>query len=721
MTNSIPHTRREFLKTSTLVGGGLLLGFHLPFGCRGRGGNQTGNVAYHAPNAYVRIGTDETVSIVANHAEMGQGIYTSLCQLLADELEADWKNVRVEHAPLDEVFNHTAYGIQVTGSSSGAFSEWDRMRRMGAATKLMLVQAAANEWGVSEESLTVENGVVKNGSGTLTFGQLAEKAAQLAPPKLEDVQLKDTKDFKFIGKPVKRLDTPDKCNGRTIFGLDVSLPGQLVAMVVRPPAFGATVKSFDAQSAKSVPGVQHVVQIDRGVAVVADGFWTAKKGRDALKVEWDMGPHAQLSTESQGDKLAGLLEKEGNLAEALGDTGATFKVVAKTLEATYELPYLAHTPMEPLNCVADVKGNTCEIHIGTQSQTLEANALSKTLGIPMENIKINLQYLGGGFGRRTDFDCHVALEAAQISQKVGVPIKLIWSREDDVKGGYYRPRVLSRMKGGIDQNGQLVAIESKSVSASIMKGGPWEGALITKEGVDLTAMEGMIHLPYKIPNVTVRWMDAESEVPVLWWRSVGHSQNAFITETFIDELAEMAGKDEYEFRRELLQDDPRSLDALDLAVSKSPWGKKLQEGHVLGMAVHTSFGSAVAHIVEVSIEDKWPKIHKVWSAIDCGPYINPDSVKAQIEGSVVFGLTAALYGKITLKNGGTEQSNFHDYKMLRINETPYVEAHIVESDKQMGGVGEPGVPPIAPAVANALYKLTGKRIHKLPFDKKDFI
>lgn len=721
MANPVTQNRRDFLKTTALAGGGLLLGFYLSVGRKGRSSNQSVNVATYAPNAFVRIGTDETVSIVASHSEMGQGIYTSLCQLLADELEVDWKNVRVEHAPLNEVYNHVAYGIQVTGSSTGAYSEWDRMRRVGAATKLMLVRAAAKEWGVSEETLIVKNGVVMNGSDSLTFGQLAEKATKLPPPKLEDVKLKDAKDFKFIGKPMKRLDTPDKCNGRTIFGLDVAISGQLVAMVARPPVFGAKIRSFDEQSAKVIPGVLHVVQIDRGVAVVADGFWPAKKGRDTLKVEWDLGPNAQLSTQSQGDKLVGLLAKEGYLAQALGDTGAAFKTAAKTLEATYELPYLAHTPMEPLNCVADVKGNTCEVYIGTQSQTLEANALSNALGIPLENIKIHLQYLGGGFGRRTDFDCHVALEAAQISQKVGVPIKLIWSREDDVKGGYYRPRVIAKMKGAFDRNGQLTAIESKSVSASIMKGGPWEGSLITKEGVDLTAMEGMIHMPYNVPNITVRWRDAESEVPVLWWRSVGHSQNAFIKETFIDELAEMAGKDEYEFRKELLQNDARSLDAMILAVSKSPWGKRLPEGHALGLAVHTSFGTAVAHVAEVSIENNWPKVHKVWSAIDCGPYVNPDSVKAQIEGSVVFGLTAAMFGNITLKNGRVEQSNFHDYRILRINEIPYVETHIVESDKKMGGVGEPGVPPIAPAVANALYKLTRKRIHKLPFDKKDFI
>ena len=712
--------RRNFIKASTLGTGGLVLGFYLPMAGKANNIIKTPNaVTYHAPNAFIKIGTDESINIIVNHAEMGQGVYTSLCQIVADELDVDWKNIKAVHAPFSPDYNHTVFPMQLTGGSTSVNTEWQRLRNVAASARQMLIEAAAKEWNVTASTLKAENGVVKNGSKELTYGQLAEKATQITPPK--EVTLKDKKDFKYIGKSMPRTDTPIKVNGEAIFGMDVSLPGMLVAVVQRPPVFGGKIRSFDAEKAKAIPGVKHVVHIDRGVAVVADGFWPAKKGREALEIEWDLGANKDLSTKSHGDKYKALLKQKGATAENRGDVNTAFAKAAKTVEATYELPYLAHTPMEPLNCVADVKSNQCTLYLGTQSQTIEAGAIAQALGIPLENIKVQLQYLGGGFGRRVTLDAHVAIEAAQISSKVNAPVKLIWTREDDIKGGYYRSRTLTTMKGAIDNAKQLNALESKIVSESIMMGTPWEPMMV-KNGVDTVAVEGMMHSPYHVPNVNVEWIYGDTkEIPVLWWRSVGHSRNGFVMETFIDELAEAAGKDEYEFRKELLKDDPRSLDALDLAVSKSPWGKQIPDGHALGMAVHTSFGSSVAYVAEVSIENNWPKVHKVWAAIDCGPYVNPNGLKAQVEGGAIFGLTAAFYGEITLKNGSVKQSNFHDYKMLRMHEAPEIEVHIVKSNKQMGGAGEPGVPPIAPAVANALYKLTGKRIHKLPFDKNDFV
>lgn len=723
MSTAKTFSRRKFLKTTSAAGGGLVLGFYLPTSCTGKKTQMTGPISAFSPNAFIKIGTDESISIIANHSEMGQGIYTSLCQLVADELEVEWENIKVEHAPIDPAFNHTLMGpIQATGNSMSALSEWTRMRQVGASTKQMLVRAAAEEWGIDPSECLVESGVVKANGKSLTYGALAEKASALTPPDLESVSLKDPKDFNYISKPVKRLDTRIKSNGEAIFGMDVAIPNMLVAVIARPPVvYGSKVHTFDPASAMAVPGVKHVVEIDRGVAIVADGFWNAKKGRDALKVTWENGPNGSLSTENQGEDYANLIKNKGIIAEERGNLSEGFGQAVKTINATYELPYLAHTTMEPMNCIADVREDGCDIFLGTQMPTLDQYTASQYSGFPPEKIKVNNQYLGGGFGRKSVLDGHIAAEAVQVSKAVGAPVKIIWTREDDIRGGYYRPRSLSTIKASVNKDGNPIAWEHHITVQSFVKGTALEQMLV-HEGVDHLAVEGVNQTPYKIPNFKVTWHEAEAKVPCLWMRGVGHSFNAFCMETMIDELAEAAGKDAYEFRKELLLEDARSSDTLTLAVEKSKWGQKLPEGHALGMAIHSSYGSCVAQVAEVSIVDGWPKVHNVVAAIDCGPYINPDAVKAQIEGSVIFGLTSALYGELTLANGATQQSNFHDYRMVRMHESPFVDVHIVESSKEMGGVGEPGVPPIAPAVANALYKLTGKRMYSLPFTKhkKDF-
>lgn len=710
--------RRFFLKNSAVAFGGLVLGFQIPASCKKK---DMLDVIYHAPNAFIKIGTDETISIVANHSELGQGIYTSLCQLIAEELEVDWAKIRVEHAPINPAYNHTQMGpIQATGSSVSALSEWTRMRQVGAAARMMLVEAAAQTWGISSTDCVAEKGVVKGKGKSLTYGQLAEKASGLTPPDPETITLKDPKDFKVVGQPVKRLDTPIKTNGQAMFGMDAVLPGMLVAVIARPAEFGAKVKSFDATAAKSVPGVQHVVEIDRGVAVVANSFWNAKKGREALVVQWESGPIGRLDTTQQTQAFKRLGQSGGKAAEERGNVKSGFSQASKVFEASFDFPYLAHAPMEPMNCLADVRADGCDLYIGTQMPTFDMLTAAHYSGHPPEKIKVNNQYIGGGFGRKSVLDGHIVSEAVQVSKAVKAPVKVIWTREDDIRGGYYRPKALTTIKAAIDKSGMPVAWEHHIVCQSFVRGTALEEMLVHHD-IDHLAVEGVFQTPYDIPNFKLVWHEAKPEVPCLWMRGVGHSFNAYTVETMIDQMAEAAGKDAYEFRKALLKNDARSLDTLERVIQQSKWGSKLPEGHALGLAIHSSYGSCVAFVVEVSMQNGWPKVHHVTAAVDCGPYINPDAVKAQIEGSAIFGITSAFYGELTLKDGGVEQSNFHDYKMLRMHEAPFVEVHIVESDKVMGGVGEPGVPPIAPAIANAIYKLTGKRLSRLPFRKSDFV
>jgi len=716
MTEILNLSRRDFLKTGAAAGGGLVLGLYLPLG--NRLAAQQSNAPF-APNAFIRIGTDDWVTVIVNHSEMGQGVYTALPMLVAEELDADWSKVRVESAPVDAAYNHTTFGMQMTGGSTSTWSEYDRLRKAGATARAMLVAAAASTWNVDPASLRTQNGYVIHDATKrrLSYGQLAEKASTMTPP--QNVTLKDPKDFKLIGRPTKRLDTPEKINGKGMFGLDVVVPNMLVAVVARPPVFGGKVRSFNADKAKAIAGVRDVVQIDRGVAVVADGFWPAKLGREALDIAWDEGSLAGLDSSAQRDQYAQLAKEAGAVAKKEGDAAAAMSQATKKLEAVYEVPYLAHAPMEPLNCVADVRADGADVWTGTQFQTMEQMVAAQAAGLKPQQVKIHTMLLGGGFGRRAVPDSHFVQEAVQVSKAVKAPVKVIWTREDDIRGGYYRPAAYHSISAALGADGKPIAWQHRIVAQSFITGTPFE-SFIFKNGIDETAVEGASELPYEVPNLQVEWKQVPGGVPTLWWRSVGHSHNAFVVESFIDELAHAAGKDPYEYRRSLLGKNTRHLAALNLAAEKAGWGKALPEGRSRGIAVHDSFGSYIAHVAEVSVSKKGEvRVHRVVCAIDCGPTVNPDTIRAQMEGAVVFGLTAALYGQITFEKGRVQQRNFHDYQMLRMNEMPIVEVHIVPSNEKMGGVGEPGVPPVAPAVCNAIFAATGKRIRRLPIRAED--
>ena len=720
MSTIVNCSRRNFLKASLLAGGGLIVGVHIP-GLNGSAKAAQQGISTFVPNAFLRIAKDGSVTVIGNHSEMGQGAYTSGAMTIAEELDADWTKIRVEPAPVDPAYNHPIYGVQITGGSTSTWSEWDRLRKAGAAARQMLLAAAAQTWNVDPSTCRTGNGQVihTNSQRRLSYGELVEKAATLTPP--QNVTLKDPKDFKIIGKAIKRLDTPDKTNGKAVFGLDVNVPGMLVAVVARPPVFGGQLKNFNADKAKAVPGVRYVVEIERGVAVVADGFWPAKLGREALEIVWDEGPRASLDSRTQREEYAGLAKKTGVVAKNEGEAVSALSKASKKLEAIYDLPYLAHATMEPMNCVADVRADSCEIWVGTQFQSGDRDAAARDTGLKPEQVKLHTTLLGGGFGRRSPLDSHVVREAVQISKTVKVPVKVVWTREDDMRGGYYRPRAYHTVSAGLDGNGKPVAWQQRIVCQSIFVGTPFEPAVV-KNGVEETAVEGAADLPYDIPNLLVEWHQAPDGVPVFILRSVGHSHTAFVVETFVDELAHAAGKDPFEFRNALLGKHPRHKRVLEFVAEKAGWGKAMSNGRGRGLAVHESFGSYVAQVAEVSIsKDRGLRVHRVVCAVDCGPVVNPDIVRAQMEGGIVFGLTAALYGEITFEKGRVRQGNFHDYPMLRMHEMPQIEVHIVPSEDKMGGAGEVGVPPVAPAVANAVFALTSKRSRRLPIRMTDAI
>jgi isoquinoline 1-oxidoreductase beta subunit len=708
--------RREFLKTGAAVGGGLLVSWYLPISSAGQS-KQTGNQV--ALNAFVRIGTDESVTVISSHSEMGQGVYTSLPMLLNEELEADWSKISVEAAPVDKVYNHPVFGMQMTGGSTTSPAEWEHYRKMGALARTMLVSAAAQQWNVDAGSCQVDKGVVLHRATgkRATYGSLASAAAQITPP--TEVKLKDAKSFTLIGKPTRRLDTPSKTNGSAQFGLDVSLPGMLVAVVARPPVFGGKVAKLDASEALKVPGVKAVEQVESGVAVIAERFWPAKVGRDKLVVEWDLGPNAGLSTEQMLRDFAAQGKSPGTVAKTTGDPAGALKSAAKTITAEYDVPYLAHAMMEPLNCVVDLRADSCEIWTGTQFETVDRASAAQVAGLPPEKVQIHTMLLGGGFGRRANPDSDFVREAVHVAKVAKAPVKVVWTREDDLKGGWYRPMWHDHFEAGVDANGEPVAWTHTIVGQSIMQGTLFESFMV-KNGVDGTSVEGAADLLYGIPNMQVDLHSPKIGVPVQWWRSVGHSHTGFSVEAFLDEVAHAGGKDPYELRRKLLANQPRMLAVLDLAAQKANWESKLPPGVGRGIAGHFSFDSYVAQVVEASVaKDGSVRVHRVVCAVDCGMVINPDTVKAQMEGGIIFGLTAALKTEITLKDGKVEQSNFHDYQMLRIFESPKIEVYIVPSSANPTGVGEPGVPPVAPALTNAIFAVTGKRIRRLPIRASD--
>lgn len=719
MTDINHFNRRQFLKTGAAAGGGLLLSFYLPAFGKAIKTAAIDPTAVFIPNAFIRIGADDIITIICNHSEMGQGAYTSVPMMIAEELDADWSKIRFEAAPVDPAYNHLGFGMQATGGSTTTLSEYDRLRKAGATARAMLVGAAAKAWSVDEAGCTTAKGkVIHTATGrSLLYSELVSKAVGIKVP--ADVPLKNPKDFKIIGKPTKRLDTQQKIDGTAVFGLDVKVAGLLTALIARPPVFGGKVKSFNDAKAKAIPGVKHVVEIERGIAVVADGFWAAKLGREALEIVWDEGALTNLDSVTQRQQYATLAKEPGVTAKKEGDAASARTKAVKKIDAVYELPYLAHAPMEPLNCVADVKADSCEIWVGTQFQTMEFMNAVQITGLKPEQVKLHTTLLGGGFGRRAVPDCHFVREAVQVSKAIMKPVKVVWTREDDIRGGYYRPAAHHVVSGGIDAAGKPLFWKQQIVCQSFAVGTVMEQMMV-KDGVDATAVEGAAELAYSVPNLEVNWNMAPMGVPTLWWRSVGHSGNAFVTESFIDELAHAAGKDPYQYRLGLLEHHPRHKAVLKMAAEKSGWGKPLPPGRARGIAVHESFGSFVSHVAEVSIPKPGTiKVHRITAVIDCGPVVNPETIRAQLEGGAAFGLTAALYGEISFENGRVKQGNFYDYKILRMNEMPQVDVHIIPSTDTMGGVGEPGVPSVAPAVANALYILTGKRIRKLPIGASD--
>jgi isoquinoline 1-oxidoreductase beta subunit len=705
-------SRRDFLKVSALAGGGLLVGFTIP------GASRFAQAAGEfKPNAFIRITPDNRVTVICGLSEMGQGVHTAIPMLVAEELEADWSRIKVEQAPAHPAYMNPfpTMGMQATGGSCSVRGHWEPMRKAGAAAREMLIGAAAATWNVDKVECHAEKGMVLHKSGKkLTYGQLAAKAAEQPVPK--DVKLKEAKQFKIIGKAVKRLDTPAKINGSAVFGMDVRVPGMLTAVVARAPVAGGKVASFNADKAKAMPGVKHVVQIGSGVAVVADGYWNAKQGRDALEIKWDDGAGASLSSDGIRKTFGELAEKPGTVGIKEGDTGAALAGAAKKLEAVYEVPYLAHACMEPMNCTASVKADGVEIWGAVQAPGLLQLILSQVAGVKPEQVKVTTTMLGGGFGRRFGLD--FAVDAVLTSKAVGAPVHVVFPREDDIRGHHYRPASVAKLQGALDAAGNPIAARIHAVCSSISDAAhmPYEAnGLPPMKGVDGFSVEGLTEWPYATPNLQVEWTKNEPPVGVWFWRSVGHSQNIFFVEGFMDEMAVAAGKDAYEYRRALLGKNPRYKGALELAANKAGWGKPLPAGRGRGIAVGQSFGSYVAEVAEVSVgKDGKLRVHRVVCAIDCGATVNPGIVKRQMESAIVFGLSAVLYGEITFKDGKVEQSNFHDYPVLRMNEMPRVEVHIVPSTEAPGGVGEPGLPPLAPAVVNAVYAATGKRLRKLP-------
>ena len=708
MTANKGMTRRQFITSSALAGGGLLLSCYLPFGRRhlmAAAGND------FAPNAFLKIASDGRVTVIVNKAEMGQGVYTSLPMLVAEELCCDWKKVTFQASPVAPEYNRVSMPIMVTGGSSSVRTEWERLSLAGAAAREMLIAAAAKEWQVAPSECRAENGMILGPKGKkLPFGALAAKAATLPVPK--SPKLKGGVNT-ILGKPLHRLDSPAKINGTAIFGIDVSAPGMLTCVIAHPPVFGARVKAFDVSKAMSIPGVRQVIKVEAGVAVVADGFWPALKGREALTVEWNEGEGAALSTPDMRAEYAGLAATPGLVAHTEGNAAATLATATRRFDVEYEVPYLAHAAMEPLNCFVDLKADSCLIRTGSQFQTIHRDMAAKVAGLKPEQVTLETTFLGGGFGRRANPSSDFVVAAVQVAKVVRHPVKVIWTREDDMKSGHYRPMWYDRISACLDDRGMPLAWHHRIVGQSILAGTPFEAGV--KDGIDRTSTEGAADTHYAIPHFQVELHSPKNLVPVLWWRSVGYSHTTFVMESFLDELAHAAGKDPYQYRRPLLEKHPRTLNVLEIAATKSGWGTPLPKGHGRGIAVQACFSSFAAQVAEISVDSRGHiTVHRVVCVLDCGKTVNPDTVKAQLESGIAFGLSAALYGSITLKNGRVEQSNFDSYPMVAMKTMPRIEVHIVTSTEPAGGVGELSVPPIAPAVANALFAASGIRVRSLP-------
>jgi isoquinoline 1-oxidoreductase beta subunit len=703
-------SRRRFLSASAALGGGLLIGF--------RAGPSIGASPENAasapfvPNAFIRIGSDGQVVLTMPYVEMGQGTYTSIPMLIAEELEVDLKQVRLEHAPPNEkLYANPLLGVQATGNSNAIRGAWKPLREAGATARILLVSAAAERWNVGPVSCRAQSGeVIHVPTGRrIKYGELAADAARMRVP--EKVILKEPADFKLIGTPAKRLDTPSKVNGSAVYGIDARPPGVKIATLAQSPVFGGRVKSVNDTAAKAVKGVRQVVRLDDAVAVVADHMGAAKKGLAALVIEWDDGPHAKLDTQQIVDELEKATLKSGAVAQNIGDAGKAMASAVTKVEATYQVPFLAHATMEPMNCTVHVRKDGCEVWVGNQALGRAQATAAKTTGLPLDKVVVHNHLIGGGFGRRLEVDG--VTRAVQIAMHVDGPVKVIWTREEDIQHDMYRPLFFDRISAGLDANAMPVAWNHRFAGSSVIA--RWAPPAF-KDGLDGDTTEGAIDLVYALPNLHVEYLRVEPPgIPTAFWRSVGPSHNVFVTESFVDEMAAAAKQDPVAYRRALLDKTPRARAVLDLAAEKAGWGKPLPKGVGRGVSVQFAFATYMAQVAEVEVsKDGAVRVRRVVCAVDCGTVVNPDTVRAQIQSAVIFGITAALRGEITLKDGRVQQSNFHDYQVLRMNEAPAIEVYIVKSAEPPGGMGEAGTSAVVPAVTNAIYAATGTRVRKLP-------
>ena len=702
-------SRRSFLGTSAAIGGGLMLSLTLPLGR-----SEAASSDSFAPNAFIRIGSDSQVVLTMPYVEMGQGTYTSIPMLIAEELDVSLKQVLLEHAPPNEkLYANPLLGVQATGNSNAMRGAWKPLREAGATARIMLVAAATKRWGVDAKSCRTEDGeVIHVPTGRrLKYGEVVADAANMPVP--GNVTLKSPGDFKLIGTRAKRLDAPEKVNGTALYGIDARPAGVKIATLAQSPVFGGRVKSVDDTAAKAVKGVRQIVRLDDAVAVVADHMGAAKKGLAALKIEWDDGQHAKLATEEIARELEHATLGSGAVAQNIGDADKAMASAATKVEASYQVPFLAHATMEPMNCTVHFRKDECEIWIGNQAVARVQAMAAKEAGLSPDKVIIRNHLIGGGFGRRLEADG--AVRAVQIAKHVDGPVKVVWTREEDIQHDMYRPYWFDRISAGLDKQGKPVAWKNRFAGSSVIA--RWL-PLAFKDGLDPDSTEGAIDLVYDLPNFHVEYVRVEPPgIPTAFWRSVGPSHNVFVTESFIDELAAAAKQDAVAYRRALLGKSPRAKAVLDLAAEKAGWGQPLPKGTGRGVSLQFAFGSWLALVAEVEVSKAGTvRVRRVVCAIDCGTVINPDTVQAQIQSGIIFGATAALYGEITLKDGRVEQTNFDTYQMLRMNETPTIEVHVVESTEPPGGMGETGTSAIVPAIANAVFAAAGRRLRKMPVD-----
>lgn len=701
-----PVSRRSFLQTGLSLSGGLVIALQLP-ACSEKPKAAGGAPRTIEANAWLRIGTDDSITFLCDRSEMGQGVHTALPMLLAEELGVDLGRVRVEFAPAGTAYVNDMLGSQMTGGSTSVRQAWEKLRRAGAQARTMLVAAAAKQWEVPVAGLRVENGTVVSTHGKrLSFGALAEAAAKLPPPK--DVELKRPGQFTLIGRGHPRLDTPAKVDGSAQFGIDVRLPGMLYAALAQTPVLGGRLKRFDDAKAKAMPGVRAVVQTSTGVAVVADSWWRARRARDALQIEWEPGPNVRLDNAAIFRSLRRVASGEGKAARTDGDTTAALRSATRVLRADYELPLLAHATLEPQNCTAQLTAEGCDLYVPTQGQLIAQAVAAKVAGLPPEKVRVHTTFLGGGFGRRIEPDFIPA--AVEAAKAVGAPVKLVWTREDDMTHDTYRPPAFDQVAGGFDAAGRLIAWHLHLVGPSISAR---TNPAVLERGVDPAAIEGAENFPYDVPNVLVDFLPQEIGIDVGYWRSVSHSLNCFVVESFMDELAHAAQRDPVELRMSLLARQPRHRRVLELAAREAGYGQA-PKGRSHGVALVEGYGTYMAQVAEVSIEEGRPKVHRVTCALDCGQVVNPDTVVAQVEGGVIFGLSAALWGEINLQNGRVQQTNFDSYRIVRLSEAPKIDTFVVDSHEAPGGIGEPATALIAPAVCNAIFAATGRRLRSLP-------